>query len=366
MDGAQAADARRAARAAERAERLAAKQRGEAERLVRRQQAAARREAERLELAAIAAKAYEHYRFVRDWARRMSERTGGAAPLTAHEQQVVTALAHLWEATPETIGTLRHRCEPLSGVRAADYDDPSGDLVARLRRELAVLRKQLRVDLLVPEPKVLGGFGYLRAGERYNEDTLRHFHVLAALQDAAVLPEFRRPAARRLVWEIGGGWGGFAYQFKTLCPNVTYVMTGVPDLFLLSAVYLMTVYPAARCCVFDPAAPDDVWREWETTDFVFVPERALPALRPPRVDLTLDVMALRHMDADRVSAHVQRAFDVGSRYFYSALPAGAAEEARNVWQAIERLFWPNPVPPRGEPGHTPEAAHLVGWRRLLV
>ncbi|MBI3049017.1 MAG: putative sugar O-methyltransferase [Acidobacteria bacterium] len=337
------------------------------ERLAARAVRVARREAERFALETVAATAYEHYGAVRDWARRMSETSGEIASLTEPERRTIAALSHLWDAAPETIATLRHWCEPISGVRAVDYDDPAGDLIARLRRDLAVLRKQLGQDLLVPEPQALGGFGYLRAGERYNADTLKHFHLLAALQDAAVLPEFRRTTGRRIVWEIGGGWGGFAYQFKTLCPDVTYLITGVPDLFLLSAVYLMTVYPGVRWRLFDPEAPDEVWREWERVDFVFAPESALPVLRPPRVDLTVDVLTLRHMSDERVSAHVHRAFEFGSRYFYSVLPGGdARDDTRRVWRAIEQRYWPHPMPARGEPGRAPDWAHLVGWRRLLA
>lgn len=358
----------RADRAARRAAYLAAKQRDDAERLLRRQEAAARREAERLDLEAAAARAYDHYLRVRDWARGVSDAGGGATgSLTGAEQQMVVALAHLWNAAPATIAGLRRSCEPITGVRAADYDAPSGDLIARLRRDLAAVRKQIRVDLWVPEERVLGGFGYLRAGERYNADTLTHFQALVALQDAAVLPDFRHADSRRLVWEIGGGWGGFAHAFKKLCPGVTYLITSLPDLFLVSAVYLMTVHPGCRCRFFDPVSPADVWNDWEQADFIFVPEHAVPALRPPRVDLAVDIAALLNMSSDRVAAHVQRAFDAGARYFYSLLSGvGRDEERPEPWRAIERLYWPHPIPPRVKPGWTPDYAHLIGWRRILV
>ena len=70
--------------------------------------------------------------------------------------------------------------------------------------------------------------------------------MLIALEKGAVLQEFRGNAERRLVWEIGAGWGGFPYQFKSLCPNVTYVISDFPELFLFSATYLMTAFPGAK------------------------------------------------------------------------------------------------------------------------
>jgi putative sugar O-methyltransferase len=176
--------------------------------------------------------------------------------------------------------------------------------------------------MFVPEPQVLGAFGVWRDGDFYNEDTIRGFSALVALQDGAVLDTCRRAPARRLVWEIGGGWGGFAHQFKTICPNVTHLITGVPESWLLSAVYLMTLFPHARFRFYGDAPAEDLWANWDTTDFVFVPEGAIPGAAA-RLDLTLDLGTLRHMDATRIAAHVRRAFDWGRRKLYSLLPAGA-------------------------------------------
>jgi hypothetical protein len=368
-------------RIARRAELRALKQRAQAEREHRKQQENARREAERRARAAFDAQAYENYRCVRDWARRLRGADDAAAlQLTEAEQQTLTALAPLWDAAPETIANLRHCAEAVSGVRASDYESRSTDLAPRLKREVGFLRKQVGPELFVHEPSALGGFGFSEQGALYNEDTVKFFNVLVALQDAAVLPEYRAATRRRLVWEIGGGWGGFAYQFKCVCPNVTYLITGTPDLFLLSAVYLMTVFPNARCRFYG-ASSEDLWRDWEDVDFVFAPEGVLRTLQPPRLDLTLDLMALRTMGR-RACSHVQRAFDLGSRFFYTLLPPNAAAEPTAehscVMKAIDRFYWPHPVPPRRDPKMLAAAAsqadalpepafgHLVGWRRIRV
>jgi hypothetical protein len=281
----------------------------------------------------------------------------------------------LWDATPETIANLRQWCEPISDVRATDYDSARSDLRQRLKRDVGFLRKQIGRDLFVQEPHALGGFGYVDSrGERYNEDTVKFFKAIAALHDGGVLGECRQTTRRQMVWEIGGGWGGFAYQFKTICPNVTYLITGIPDVLLVSAVYLAAVLPGARCRFYDDRSPDDVWRGWEDVDFIFAPEDALPALRPPRIDLTLDIMALRSMCESRIWSHVQRSFSLGSRYFYSLLPRSCSgDEIPNLWSTIQRLYWTHPIPQRMDAaGADDESAaalesdyvHLVGWRRI--
>jgi hypothetical protein len=329
---------------------------------------AARRAAERQGLDAIGVRAYKDYLRVRDWARQVAARTGAVPTLTEQEQHAVADLASLWNASPEMVANLRPWCAPMGGGRAADYGgEGSSPLGKRIRRDLKRLSMQVGRELFVPEPSILGGFGYGTAVDRCNAATLMFFNVLVAMQDGAVLQECRHAAGRRLVWEIGGGWGGFAYQLKTVCPNVTYVITGAPDAFLVSAVYVMAAFPDARCRFYGECSVDELWRDWEEVDFVFAPESALATLGPPRLDLIVDIMSLRAMTPGRVAAHVQHAFDAGGRYFYSLHPGGWADETPAVWSAIDASYWPHPVPPRVEirKAHI-DYSHLIGWRRLRV
>ena len=363
------------ARAEKETRRKAIKERSEAVRIAQREHAITLKgEADVKRTAEDAAPmtAYAHYLKVRDWLRPVSVSNGMG--LTAVEQQMVARLGHLWDATPETIAALRQWCEPITGDRPADYAESSSESFIRLKRDVSFLRRQDAGDLFVQESPLLGGFGFRRQHGLYNEDTIRFFKALTALNDAAVLDEFRGNTPRRLVWEIGGGWGGFAFQFKTICRNVTYLITGLPETLLVSAVYLMTAFPDARFR-FHPASMDnDVWSDWESVDFILAPESAVPDLKPPRVDLVIDLMALRNMSDHRVVCHVKRAFDFGARYFYSIEPGPIfPAEPSSAWRAIETLYWPHPIPPRLDASvfvsgasmpQVDDYAHLVGWRRI--
>lgn len=384
---------RDAEREARRADMRVAKERAAEERERRKQDDQARRDAERRAQDEFEGRAFEHYRRVREWADRMRSAAGPAAtPLTDTEQAMLAGLAPMWDATPQMIATLRRYCEPVSGVRASDYESRDSDMAKDLKRQIGFLRKQLGHELFVPESPVLGGFGFVDQGALYNQETVTSFYSLVALQDAALLQAFtgggafKRPGRhiepRQVVWEIGGGWGGFAYQFKRVCPNVTYVITGHPDLFLLSAVYLMSAFPEARVRFVGESPAEAGHYGWtveqsDDVDFVFAPEWAVPTLDLPRLDLTIDLMALQTMTCARATKHVERAFELGSRYIYSTnrIEAGGSRSA--VHDAIARYFWPHPVPPRRDPkledmraatGIEAEAefSHLVGWRRILV
>lgn len=364
---------------ARRVELKAAKRQADDERAARKQEERARLESERLALDAIAEKAYEDYLVVREGVRRMREcedRNGVA--YTDHERRAIEGLAPLWTANAEMIAQLRRWCEPLSGVRAADYASESSELATRLKRELSMLRRQGAHDLFVQESRALGGFGFEKHGELYNEDTLLFCKTLVALHDGALVQPYRASDERRLVWEIGGGWGGFACQFKTLFPNVTYLITGLPDAFLVSAVYVQALFPDARCRLFTDMPPADLFQQWEEIDFIFVPESAATTMQPPRVDLALDLSTLCQMSVDRMRAHVRRAFDLRCRYWYSLFRPDASAAESAVCDVVNECYWPHPIPARRErwapavmgvepePRPDTEEAHLVGWRRVCA
>jgi hypothetical protein len=81
------------------------------------------------------------------------------------------------------------------------------------------------------------------------------------------------------------------------------------------------------------------------------------------------------MTESRTTGHVQRAFELGARYFYSLEPGQIFPvEPPPAWRAIETMYWPHPIPPRLDASvlaisaNTAPAvddyAHLIGWRRI--
>jgi hypothetical protein len=331
------------------------------------------------------AEAFEHYLQVRECMRAMQPCDRTRDDLMDDEKQMLSLLDALWDADRETIADLRHYGKAITGVRRSDYNGPKGEAIrVRIERDLLAVIERGDPALWLEEPAALGGFGFHSRvnghSKRFNEDNLRFYRVLSLLQDAALLRDFQRPDARRVVWEIGGGWGGFAYQFKTVCPNVTYLITGSTNLLLLSGVYLKTLFPAASFRFYDPERSDAFWCEWNTVDFAFAPESVVASMRPPTLDLTLDLMSLEMMNPSRVECHVSRAYELGSRYFFSVCPAGdpEPEKASPVRPALERFYWRHPVSapfylgkrlalravkPGGSRGAI-EQTYLLGWRRL--
>ena len=215
-----------------------------------------------------------HYVAAREHVLAMldAQRSAADAP-SAYWREELSGFEYLLDASPLVVERLRHHSYHVTGLKPYDYR--TGKDAALFEEKFRVLCELGDPALLVPEARELGGFGFEIDGELYNIDTLKYFEVLIALDRAEVLRDFREGGERRIVWEIGAGWGGFAYVFKRLFGNVTYVITDLAQLFLFSGTYLPTVLPDARIAWLEDAAAAAAFSDWEQTDIVLAPSFAL-------------------------------------------------------------------------------------------
>ena len=295
-------------------------------------------------------------------------------------------LGYMRDASPPVVESLRRHTFDITGIRSEDYLDEGAEARQRFAEKLHALCALEGDELLVGEPRELGGFGYELGGGLYNLETLKFFECLIALQRGGVLGGLRdRPA---VVWEVGAGWGGFAYQLKTLCPQATYVIVDMPEFFLFSAVYLMALFPQARVRFWQEKESEELLDSLDEVDFVFIPVGALDSTRPARLDLALNVVSAREMTTAHVDSFVKRAHELGCPYFYGL---NRPERLRRL---LARYYWLHPVPVLPVPYHRPlehppfkgklgrgvqvlrrrleaeatgdDYEHVVGWRRAAA
>lgn len=335
--------------------------------------------------------AYRAYLWARERVLAMLDRTpGDGAELhrpSAYWLEELANFDYLFDASPLVIEQLRHHTFHLTGLRVYDYRSHRDKPKALLEQKLRALVDIGGTELLVPESPALGGFGFEIDGALYNVDTLKFFEVLIGLERAALLAPFREAAERRVVWEIGAGWGGFARQFKTLFPATTYVVTDLPQTLLFSATYLMALFPDARA-VFDGEGPSGgLPADWEDADFVFVPNTRLDVVRPRRLDLTINMVSFQEMTTAQVESYAAHAFALGCPFLYSLNRDRSPynPDLTNVREILGELFWLHEVEilpvsytkmldHPGKRAKRPKALaaaadsgldyrHVVGWRR---
>ncbi len=320
--------------------------------------------------------AFKNYELARDRVLEMRQQVAAAPEYrpSAYWEEELSTFEYMLDATPLVIEKLRHHTHCLTGLRAYDYRSHKTRAKTRFAEKLRALVKVGSADLLVPEWRPLGGFGFEIDGQLFNIDTLKFFEVLIALHKGSVLQEFRGNADRRLVWEIGAGWGGFAYQFKTLCPNVTYVISDFPELFLYSATYLMTAFPGAKVGFWGEESGDRLLERWRDFDFIFLPNTSLAEMRLPRLDLTVNMVSFQEMTEAQVVAYVERAHGLNCPFVYSLNRDKSSynPEINSVSEIISRYNWPHEIAVLDVPytkmmDERPSASdykHVIGWRRV--
>lgn len=255
------------------------------------------------------------YQQVRAAVLAMKRQQGGGAVAdpSAYWAEELDNIDYLAEASPLIVRKLRHHAFQITGIRPYDYRSKGDGRREYFEARLRALEAMGSGRLGVPESPILGGFGYEIDGRLYNVDTLKFHEVLVGMERAGAIDALRR-AARPVVCEIGAGWGGFAYQLKTLVPSATYVIVDFAELFLFSATYLATAFPEARLRFCTDAASLDGWRD---ADVVFVPHTLAQQVGTMPLDLMVNMVSFQEMTEAQVRAYAAMAARAGCPWLYS-------------------------------------------------
>jgi hypothetical protein len=249
-----------------------------------------------------------------DWSRL--DPSGGPS---AYWREEIEGFLYLFDASPLLVAKLREQCHHITGIKSYDYRGHHGHRRSDFVRKFQMLRAAAGgEELFVPEAPELGGFGFDVGPGLANIDTLKFFEVMIGLRKAGILDRFQEAGGgRRVAVEIGSGWGGFAYQFKRLCPQAAYVCVDLPPTMLFSAVYLMTLFPEARTLIYGEPDFERKSARLADYDFVFLPHYAFGRLPEQKLHLGLNMVSFQEMTTGQVDGYARTLKDFGCRRIYS-------------------------------------------------
>ena len=232
-------------------------------------------------------------------------------------EEELAGFGYMLDASPLIIEKLRHHCYHITGLYEYTYRKHHAHAAKPFAAKLALLKKEDRNNLFVPESPILGGYGYDLNGALCNLDTLKFYECLIAMDRAGFLNGFRGEGAQKIVAEIGTGWGGFAYQFKTLFPHTTYILVDFPQSFLFSATYLLTAFPRARALFASNGIESFAQKDISAYDFIFIPHYGWEHLQFKRPDLLINTVSFQEMTTQQVDAYMRKAAHWGIPMVYS-------------------------------------------------
>lgn len=271
---------------------------------------------ERIERAAQS-EAFHNYLAVRERVLDMLEEAESQSDApSAYWEEELAGFDYILDASPLIIGKLREHCYHLTGLRANEYRQHHTHRRQLFAMKLQALQSQDPDNLFVPESPALGGFGFEVDGSLVNLDTLKYYECLIAMNKAGLLEQFRRgDARRRVVIEIGGGWGALAYQFKTLFPNACYIIVDLPPTLIFSAVYLRTLFPQSKSFIYGEG--ESFPSEHQAYDFIFLPHFYFPRLNLTGVDLAINTVSFQEMTSAQVTAYARQLAEFHCAHLYS-------------------------------------------------
>jgi putative sugar O-methyltransferase len=119
-----------------------------------------------------------------------------------------------------------------------------------------------------------------------------------------------------LVAEIGGGFGGFAYQLLRGDRPLTYIDFDLPENLLIASYSLALAFPEKRILLYDSPHMNldpSVLRDY---DAVMLPNFLLPAMADASVDFCINTISFSEMEYPTIVEYFSQIDRICSRYFY--------------------------------------------------
>jgi len=264
------------------------------------------------------AQAFENYLDVRAHVFAMMDAWDGSPERgpSAYWREEIEGFAYLFDASPLLIERLREQSYHITGLKSYEYRAHHHHRAGLFETKFRMLADVDPAGLFVPEAAELGGFGFDFGKGLVNIDTLKFYEVMIGLERAGALAKFRQ-GGRRAVVEIGSGWGGFAFQFKKLFPDTTYVCVDLPPTMLFSGVYLKTLFPEAKFLFFGEDGFEEKTQRLNEYDFVFLPHFYFSDFKTERLELAINMVSFQEMTTSQVDAYVRGLRGIGCEKIYS-------------------------------------------------
>ncbi len=201
------------------------------------------------------------------------------------------------------------------------------------------------LDFVLSEPKgLIKGIGFeVGDGRLVSHDILRFQHVFNTLYLHGVISSLANSRGpRKIILEIGGGYGGLAHHLSRILGNITYIIVDLPETLLFSGVYLSLLNPQKEILIYQRNEFKEPIRLDVATnyDFIIVPNYKIDALRELQFDLVINVASLQEMRVDQANDYLDfiHRTCVGTSYSWNQDAQPQNREISDLSQMLKTRF----------------------------
>lgn len=143
-----------------------------------------------------------------------------------------------------------------------------------------------------------------------------------------------RDVAQPVIMEIGGGFGGLAYQILKRMPQASYIGFDLPENMLVQSYYLQCAFPDARVLTYSSNMPHITAEVIRDHDAIILPNFMIPEVEAAQVDLAVNVRSLSEMPMETIAEYLRQIDRIGRHFFFH----------ENIYKDRRDEFWGVPVP----------------------
>lgn len=118
----------------------------------------------------------------------------------------------------------------------------------------------------------------------------------------------------KVVLELGGGYGGYAFFLKKkIGSNLTYVDIDLPETLALATFHLMAAFPKAKFALYGETIE---WSNLSEFDFVMMPSFQIENIKESSVNLIFNSFSLAEMDPSAIRNYVSQFGRIAPEYLF--------------------------------------------------
>jgi putative sugar O-methyltransferase len=159
-------------------------------------------------------------------------------------------------------------------------------------------------------PRIGNPWGYIIEGKLLYEPVFEYHYQ--ANYFANILCEISNP----VILEIGGGFGGLAYQIVKHIPHVKYIGFDLPENILLQGYYLSCAFPGLEILTYSKnitVLTQDIISKY---DIILLPDFMIREVESGIADLIVNVRSLSEMPVGTITEYFKQIDRLGRLYFF--------------------------------------------------